>query len=86
MVAGVVVWLILASSITLEHGQHAAAKWGSAATLAVLGIAVLLVLSCAALTPTAGPRPPDPPPRHRGRDETATGQGSRGQRPAWPPR
>ena len=51
VVAGVVVWLILATSITLEQGQDTAAQWGSAATLAVLGIAILLVLSRAALTP-----------------------------------
>ena len=51
VVAGVVVWLILATSITLEQGQDTAAQWGSAATLAVLGIAVLLVLGRAALTP-----------------------------------
>ena len=51
LVAGVVVWLILATSITLEQGQDTAAQWGSAATLAVLGIAVLLVLGRAALTP-----------------------------------
>ena len=49
--AGVVVWLILATSITLEEGQDTAAQWGSAATLAVLGIAILLVLGRAALTP-----------------------------------
>ena len=51
VVAGVIVWLILATSITLEQGQDTAAQWGSAATLAVLGIAVLLVLGRAALTP-----------------------------------
>ena len=51
VVAGVVVWLILATSITLEQGQDTAAQWGSAATLAVLGIAILLVLGRAALTP-----------------------------------
>ena len=54
VVAGVVVWLILATSITLEQGQDTAAQWGSAATLAVLGIAVLLVLGRAALTPLRG--------------------------------
>ena len=51
VVAGIVVWLILATSITLEQGQDTAAQWGSAATLAVLGIAILLVLGRAALTP-----------------------------------
>jgi hypothetical protein len=50
-VAGVVVWLILATSMTLEQGQDTAAQWGIAATLAVLGIAILLVLGRAALTP-----------------------------------
>ena len=54
VVVGVVVWLILATSITLEQGQDTAAQWGSAATLAVLGIAVLLVLGRAALTPLRG--------------------------------
>ncbi len=54
VVLGVIVWLILASSITLEQGQESAAQWGSAATLAVLGILVLLAVCRVALIPVRG--------------------------------
>ena len=54
LVLGVVLWLILASSITLEQGQESAAQWGSAATLAVLGILVVLAVCRAALIPVRG--------------------------------
>ena len=54
LVLGVILWLTLASSITLEQGQESAAQWGSAATLAVLGILVLLAVGRAALIPVRG--------------------------------
>ena len=54
LVLGVVLWLTLASSITLEQGQESAAQWGSAATLAVLGILVLLAVGRVALIPVLG--------------------------------
>ena len=54
LILGVVLWLILASSITLEQGQEPAAQWGSAATLAVLGILVLFAVCRVALIPVRG--------------------------------
>ena len=54
LVLGVVLWLTLASSIALEQGQESAAQWGSAATLAVLGILVLLAVCRVALIPVRG--------------------------------
>ena len=54
LILGVVLWLILASSITLEQGQESAAQWGSAATLVVLGILVLLAVCRVALIPVRG--------------------------------
>ena len=54
LVAGVILWLTLASSITLEQGQESAAQWGSAAALAVLGILVLLAVCRVALIPVRG--------------------------------
>ena len=54
VVLGVILWLTLASSITLEQGQESAAQWGSAATLAVLGILVLLEVGRVALIPVRG--------------------------------
>ena len=54
LVLGVVLWLILASSITLEQGQESAAQWGSAATLAVIGILVLLAVCRVVLIPVRG--------------------------------
>jgi len=54
LVLGVILWLILASSITLEQGQESAAQWGSAATLAVLGILALLAVCRVALIPVRG--------------------------------
>ena len=54
LVLGVVLWLTLASSITLEQGQGSAAQWGSAATLAVLGILALLAVCRVALIPVRG--------------------------------
>ena len=54
LILGVVLWLILASSITLEQGQESAAQWGSAATLAVLGILALLAVCRVALIPVRG--------------------------------
>ena len=43
-IAGAVVWLILASSISLEHGLQGPAQWGSITALGVLAL-VLLVLT-----------------------------------------
>ena len=54
LVLGVIIWLILASSITLEQGQESAAQWGSAATLAILGILALLAVCRVALMPVRG--------------------------------
>ena len=54
LVLGGILWLILASSISLEQGQESAAQWGSAATLAVLGILVLLAVCRVALIPVRG--------------------------------
>jgi len=54
VVLGVILWLTLASSITLELGQESAAQWGSAAALAVLGILVLLAVCRVALIPVRG--------------------------------
>ena len=54
LILGVILWLILASSITLEQGQESAAQWGSAATLAVIGILVLLAVSRVAVIPLRG--------------------------------
>ena len=54
VVLGVILWLILASSITLEQGQESAAQWGSAATLAVIGILGVLAVCRVALIPVRG--------------------------------
>ena len=54
VVLGVIPWLTLASSITLEQGQESAALWGSAATLAVIGILVLLAVCRVVLIPVRG--------------------------------
>ena len=54
LVLGVIIWLILASSITLEQGQESAAQWGAAAALAVIGILVLLAVCRVALIPVRG--------------------------------
>ena len=51
VVLGVILWLILASSITLEQGQETAAQWGSAAALIVIGLVVLLAVGRVALIP-----------------------------------
>ena len=51
VVLGVILWLILASSITLEQGQETAAKWGSTAALALIGLLVLLAVGRVALIP-----------------------------------
>ena len=72
----IVLWLALASSITLEQGQQAAAQWGSAAALIVIGFVVLLAAGRVAFIPlrapgggcTAGPR---------GGSDEATDKGSR---------
>ena len=53
LVLGVIIWLILASSITLEAGQESAAQWGSAAAL-VIGILGLLAVCRVALIPVRG--------------------------------
>ena len=55
LILGVIIlWLILASSITLEQGQESAAQWGSAAALAVIGILGLLAVCRVALIPVRG--------------------------------
>ena len=54
LILGVVLWLTLASSIALEQGQISAAWWGSAATVPVLGILVLLAVCRVALIPVRG--------------------------------
>ena len=54
LLLGVIIWLILASSITLEQGQESAAQWGSAAALAVIGILGLLAVCRVALIPVRG--------------------------------
>lgn len=51
VILGVILWLILASSITLEMGQETAAKWGSTAALALIGLLVLLAAGRVALIP-----------------------------------
>ena len=51
VVLGVILWLILASSITLEQGQETAAQWGSAAALVVVGLVGLLAAGRVALIP-----------------------------------
>jgi len=48
---GVVLWLVLASSITLEQGQQAIAQWGSTATLGIIGLLVLLAVGPVVLIP-----------------------------------
>ena len=48
---GVIVWLILASSITLELGEQDAAKWGSTAALTVIALGVLIVALWATALP-----------------------------------
>jgi hypothetical protein len=50
----VVLWLALASSITLEQGQQAIAQWGSAAALIVLGLLVLFAAGRVAFIPLRG--------------------------------
>ena len=51
VVVGVILWLILASSIGLEQGQDAVAEWGSAAALVVIGLLVLFAVGRVALIP-----------------------------------
>jgi hypothetical protein len=51
VVLGAIVWLILASSITLEQGQETAAQWGSATALIVIGIVALLAVGRVAWIP-----------------------------------
>ena len=48
---GVVIWLVLASSITLEQGHQAIAQWGSTATLGIIGLLVLLTAGRIVSTP-----------------------------------
>jgi len=48
---GVVLWLVLASSITLEQGRQAIAQWGSIATLGIIGLLVLLSAGRVVSTP-----------------------------------
>ena len=54
LLLGVIIWLILASSITLEQGQESAAQWGTASALAVIGILALLAVCRVALIPVRG--------------------------------
>lgn len=51
VVIGVIVWLILASSITLELGEQDAAKWVSTAVLIVILLGVLIVTLWATALP-----------------------------------
>ena len=51
VVLGVIVWLILASSISLEQGQQTVSEWGSAATLVVIGLLLLLAVGRVAVIP-----------------------------------
>ena len=51
VVLGFIVWLVLASSITLEQGQETAAQWGSATALIVIGLVALLAVGRVALMP-----------------------------------
>ncbi len=44
VILGIIGWLILASSITLEQGQETAANWGSTVTLAFIGLLILLAV------------------------------------------
>ena len=83
LVLGGILWLTLASSITLEQGQESAAQWGSAATLAVLGILVLLADLPSRVDPGAGPATAGYAAGLVGASDEAAGQGSRGQRPVW---
>ena len=48
---GFIVWLVLASSITLEQGQETAAQWGSATALIAIGLVALLAVGRVALIP-----------------------------------
>ena len=54
MVLCIVLWLALASSITLEQGQQVIAQWGSAAALVVIGSVILLAVSRVAFMPLRG--------------------------------
>ncbi len=51
VVLGIILRLILASSITLELGQETAAQWGSAAALVVVGLVGLLAVGRVAWIP-----------------------------------
>lgn len=51
VILGIICWLILASSITLEQGQANAANWGSTLTLAFIGLLILLAVGRVALIP-----------------------------------
>ena len=51
LILGVIGWLILASSITLEQGQATAAEWGSATAVALIGLLILLAVGRVALIP-----------------------------------
>ena len=51
VILGIIIWLILASSITLEQGQETAAKWGSTVTLVLIGLLILLAVGRVALIP-----------------------------------
>lgn len=50
----IVLWLALASSITLEQGQLAIAQWGSAAALIVIALVILLAAARVAFIPLRG--------------------------------
>ena len=50
----IVLWLALASSMTLEQGQQAIAQWGSAAALIVIGFVILLAAGRVAFMPLRG--------------------------------
>jgi len=52
ILAGLLVWLILAASITLELGQPNTARWASVTALGVTGL-ILLALALRTTTRTA---------------------------------
>lgn len=57
IIVGAVVWLILASSISLEHGRQGTAQWGGITALGVIALVLLgLMLKGAGRTIRMGVR------------------------------